>query len=104
MNDKIMRDPYFSLLYQEKKNYNYLVKCGYFDDNIETIDYNLSVLTTEIGKLAHLDKDKENVVLVSTGCYNPVHSGHIGALELARTKLEDSGYNVIGGYLSPTHY
>lgn len=54
-----MRDPYFSLLYQEKKNYNYLVKCGYFDDNIDTINYNLSILTTEIGKLAPLDKDKE---------------------------------------------
>lgn len=44
-----------------------------------------------------------NAVLLSTGSYAPVHAGHIEIMEKAKRELERRGWNVVGGYLSPSH-
>lgn len=44
-----------------------------------------------------------NAVLLSTGSYAPVHQGHIEIMEKAKRELERRGWNVVGGYLSPSH-
>ncbi|MEQ1883236.1 MAG: hypothetical protein ABL878_19965 [Burkholderiales bacterium] len=41
-------------------------------------------------------------LLVLPGSFNPVHSQHILALEIAREFIADSGIRVIGGFLVPT--
>ncbi|CAF1346389.1 unnamed protein product [Rotaria sordida] len=48
--------------------------------------------------------DKDNVVLIETGALNPVHRNHISNMIKTKQYLERvHGFNVIGGYLSPTH-
>ena len=64
--------------------------------------------TTDItilrSNLTRANPNRENVVLIKTGALNPVHRGHISNMIKAKQYLEDvQGYNVIGGYLSPTH-
>lgn len=41
-------------------------------------------------------------VLVMPGSFNPVHTQHIRALEVARAALEREGWAVAGGYLAPS--
>jgi hypothetical protein len=43
------------------------------------------------------------VVLLSTGALNPVHLGHINAMVRAKAHLKQIGYDVVGGFMSPTH-
>ena len=44
------------------------------------------------------------VVLLTTGAMNPVHLGHVSALERAAAHLESAhGYAVVGAFLSPSH-
>jgi hypothetical protein len=47
--------------------------------------------------------ERPAVVLLTTGAFSPVHSGHIQMMESARAELEARGYFVAGGYLSPSH-
>ena len=42
-------------------------------------------------------------VLLSTGALNPVHLGHAALLRAARAALEQRGYVVLGGLMSPSH-
>ncbi|CAF0963222.1 unnamed protein product [Rotaria sordida] len=48
--------------------------------------------------------NQENVVLIKTGSMNPVHRSHISNMVRTKQYLERVyNFNVIGGYLSPTH-
>ncbi len=47
--------------------------------------------------------ERPRIVLLSTGALNPVHLGHVSAMERAREYLNYAGYNVVGGFMSPTH-
>jgi nicotinamide mononucleotide adenylyltransferase len=52
----------------------------------------------------HNTGNRENVVLIKTGAMNPVHRSHISNLIKTKQYLENvHHFNVIGGYLSPTH-
>ena len=42
-------------------------------------------------------------VLVLTGALNPIHEGHITAMNIARERLQEEGFQVVAGYLSPSH-
>jgi nicotinate (nicotinamide) nucleotide adenylyltransferase len=41
--------------------------------------------------------------LVNTGCYDPIHNGHVKLMERAFTVLKDK-YNIVGGLLVPTNH
>jgi hypothetical protein len=43
------------------------------------------------------------IVLLTTGAMNPVHLGHLNAMERARQHMTSLGYHVVGGFMSPTH-
>jgi nicotinic acid mononucleotide adenylyltransferase len=47
--------------------------------------------------------DRKWCVLVTTGAMNPLHNGHIRMIEKAKEKLSQEGYNVLGGFISPSH-
>lgn len=104
---KILRDKYYSEVYKKYLNIDTVIKAGFILDNLEQKDlnyYNLSLLTTPVSKLIGFKEKKEKpVVLLSTGGFDPIHDGHIYMMEFAREALEKKGYNVIGGYLSPSH-
>nr|KAJ0211611.1 hypothetical protein LSAT_V11C400210380 [Lactuca sativa] len=48
-------------------------------------------------------KGKIQVVLVSTGSFNPPTFMHLRLFELARDALNSKGFNVVGGYMSPVN-
>ena len=105
---KILRDRFYSKVYKEYESIDMCYKAGFIDDNIdiENIDfYNLQLLTTPYGKLFNNleNNDKQPIVLLSTGGFAPIHDGHIEMMEVAKKKLQEKGYNVIGGYFSPSH-
>jgi len=45
---------------------------------------------------------KRLAFLVLPGSFNPIHSQHLRALELARDVMKESGWHVIGGFLAPS--
>lgn len=105
---KILRDRFYSKVYKKYESIDMCYKAGFIDDNIniENIDfYNLQLLTTPYGKLFNNleNNDKTPIVLLSTGGFAPLHDGHIEMMEVAKKELQKRGYNVIGGYFSPSH-
>lgn len=49
-------------------------------------------------------KNKKNVVLLTTGSFDPFHKGHINMMNIAESYCtEKLDYNVIACYMSPSH-
>ncbi|CAI9282156.1 unnamed protein product [Lactuca saligna] len=48
-------------------------------------------------------KEEIQVVLVSTGSFNPPTFMHLRLFELARDALNSKGFHVVGGYMSPVN-
>lgn len=46
---------------------------------------------------------KKVFVLINTGCYDPIHIGHVKMMENAYEHLTSLGYIVLGGFLIPAH-
>lgn len=102
---KIKSDRFYNKVFEKYNDFNILLDAGFIDSKIEAKDYyNLNLLTTPVDKiLGNLDNIKNPVVLLSTGGFLPIHDGHINMMQLAKCKLEELGYNVVGGYFSPSH-
>ena len=97
----IMKDPYYSVLFERTKNIKLCFESGFI--NTPPVKYNDNILTTPLNKI-HIDDTVTNpVVLLSTGGFNPIHNGHILMLKKAKNMLENYGYDVIGAFLSPSH-
>lgn len=109
---KVLRDPFYSELYKDKKSLAYLYEAGFFVDKIPPKDVNRLIFkpgffTTPFHKilsnLSNLGPNEIPIVLVTTGGFSPIHYGHIAIMEVARKELENSGYKIVGGYFSPSH-
>lgn len=106
---KILRDEYYSEVYKKYLDIETVIKAGFFLDKLELEDmdfYNLNLLTTPVGKIIENMKNKDiknPVVLLTTGGFDPIHEGHIYMMDFAKKILEKNGYDVVGGYLSPSH-
>ncbi len=106
---KILRDEYYSEIYKKYLSIDIVIKAGFILDNIDLEDidyYNLNFLTTPVSKIIENMKDKDiknPVVLLTTGGFDPIHEGHLYMMDFAKKVLEKNGYNVVGGYLSPSH-
>jgi hypothetical protein len=109
---KLASDPLYKEAFLHYKNLMALDEAGYFDDGLEpgTLDKFMSPLwfTTPLAKILNNISKLETAsrpfaVLVSTGGFAPLHEGHIMMMHIAREKLMDYGYNVVGGFLSPSH-
>lgn len=106
---KILRDEYYSEVYKKYLDIEIVIKAGFILDSLELDDmdfYNLNLLTTPVGKIIENMKNKDiknPVVLLTTGGFDPIHEGHIYMMDFAKKILEKNGYDVVGGYLSPSH-
>lgn len=106
---KILRDEYYSEVYKKYLSIDIVIKAGFILDSIDLEDinyYNLNLLTTPVSKIIENMKDKDisnPVVLLTTGGFDPIHDGHLYMMDFAKKALEEKGYNVVGGYLSPSH-
>lgn len=69
-----------------------------------TEDWNLSKILYQLETKQTFTSEprQARVVLLGTGALNPIHNGHIKMMELARVSLQSRGYDVIGGFLSPS--
>ena len=106
---KILRDEYYSEVYKKYLSLEIVIKAGFILDSLELEDmnfYNLNLLTTPVGKIIENMKNKDiknPVVLLTTGGFDPIHEGHIYMMNFAKKTLEKNGYDVVGGFLSPSH-
>jgi nicotinamide mononucleotide adenylyltransferase len=54
-------------------------------------------------KLRKASETKPNIVLLAAGSFSPITFLHLRLFEQARDALQDAGYEVLGGYISPVH-
>ncbi len=102
---KITRDVFYAELF-ERYGLAYIQEIGFFfDNNTKSInlDDTLNLLCTPLGFNNTLQKSQKNCVLLTTGSFCPIHDGHIESMDKARHALENQGWNVLGGYISPGH-
>ncbi len=109
---KILRDRWYRSFVPTMTNFKELYDAGFFIDALEGKEAHLlrfhpGECRTPISKVAEnisrIGELANPVVLLCTGAFSPLHNGHVGMMESARKELEDRGYQVVGGYLSPSH-
>ena len=63
----------------------------------------INKLVKNLALLKSQSPDKQPVVLIGTGSYNPIHNQHINMFELAKREIEkqDPNKKVVAGYISP---
>ncbi len=109
---KVVRDPFYKTLIPRLKSFNELYQAGFFLDTLEPsevadLNFQPGECRTPIHQVAinleKLKKLKNPIVLLCTGAFSPMHNGHLGMMQKARETLEAQGYQVVGGYFSPSH-
>jgi hypothetical protein len=105
MNDwKIDTDPYYSELHKTFGK-QYIFDAGFFHDCYEKpldLHETLKILCTPI-KHIKTPKTKKHCILLTSGAMDPIHLGHIDMMLSAKIRLEQDGYEVLGGYICPAH-
>jgi NAD+ synthetase len=79
---------------------------GFFDPSLADPRWWTSPFDKILERLAQpaaQDTSRELFVLVSTGAFCPVHTGHLDMMEQAKRIIEERGKVVLGGYLVPDH-
>ena len=70
------------------------------EEEIIEKDFNYSKLVNLLDKI---DKKKENIILLTTGSFNPIHRMHLEILNIAANfLLLHKKYNVLCGFISPS--
>jgi nicotinic acid mononucleotide adenylyltransferase len=113
---KVANDPYYWAAFKRYQNLQTIVNAGFFDDgqepglvkkraDIQFLTTPLEIVRKRVVELEEQGKihNKPLAVLLTTGCFAPVHSGHIAMMEKAKTAIEAKGYEVLGGFMSPSH-
>jgi nicotinic acid mononucleotide adenylyltransferase len=111
---RLWLDPFYKKLFEKTNSYQACVDAGYFDDGswdsvFLRLDQEVSRMLTPFQnvidglKIVPKDNQKPFAVLLTTGCFAPVHKGHYDMMEQAKITVEKSGYHVLGGYMSPSH-
>ncbi|MES2824101.1 MAG: hypothetical protein V4732_10905 [Pseudomonadota bacterium] len=102
---KITRDAFYADLF-ERYGLAYIQEIGFFFDThaqLINLDDTLNVLCTPLGFNNPQRESQKDCVLLTTGSFCPIHDGHIEIMDKAKHTLENQGWNVLGGYLSPGH-
>lgn len=100
---KIERDAFYGPLFRQY-GLNHIIDAGFFFDD-DSVDRNFDeTLNTLCTPLSFLKKNQPNpCILLTTGSFCPIHYGHIQMMEAAKEAVEKRGFQVIGGYISPSH-
>jgi nicotinic acid mononucleotide adenylyltransferase len=111
---RLWLDHYYKKLMTKSGSYQACLDAGYFDDG--SWDSVFLRLDQEVGRMLTpfqiivdsvnaipKDNDKPLAVLLTTGCFAPVHVGHFEMMEQAKVAVQKAGYHVLGGYMSPSH-
>lgn len=103
MHPKQANDPFYKHLTDEEAR-----QAGYFNYSGEwgAQEAAISALlaTTPVHRVAtQLAQCKRPAILVATGCFAPIHQGHIDMMKNARMALLAKGYDGVVGYFAPDH-
>ena len=99
---KVLSDKFYQNIFL-KYGINTAIEAGFICDNFDDKNYyNIDSFTTPTDKLNVNDVDNP-IVLLATGAFAPLCDANIEMMELAKQVLSHNGYNVIGGYFSPSH-
>lgn len=93
-------EPYYKNLSE-----NDAMNSGYFVPTHDKIDWeqHVNLPCTPINFLKQVTNTHNPAIIISTGAHCPLHDGHISIMKSAKDAVENAGYTVIGGYLSPGH-
>jgi len=111
---KIDRDYFYSDIFQEiltstndvMKAIFYIQEPGFFfDESKENLNIDQKAIEYNSLLFKRLQKPTQEkvAVILSSGSFCPIHSGHVESVELAKKEVENQGYQVIGSFLSPAH-
>jgi len=112
---KILRDSHFGSAYKYLRSTKKILEAGFFDDGLDFDDSaykeDLPNSITPVVKISdhlkklsiHRLKKKKLAVLLTTGAFSPIHNGHVQMMNVAKRELEHRGFEVLGGYISPSH-
>ena len=105
-NWKIQRDPIYNKLC-EKYGRNFIADAGFFEDDYQEeldLDYFLHFPVIPIKNIEDNYKaGKKNIILLYSGCFNPIHQGHIFSMNSSIERMQSLGYNVVNSYFTPAH-
>lgn len=113
---KVQSDPFYAALFESTGSMQAVIDAGFIDDgfhipaiqyirdeeNLRWFDLPLAKIRRNIEKGRREDK-RRKAVLVTTGAFSPIHEGHKDMMEYARECVEANGWNVVGGFFSPSH-
>lgn len=105
MHWKIATDPYYSEIYR-RDGMDAVVRAGFFmDEGLEpyNVAESLDIMCTPVAFMREAISQPNPCVLVATGCFAPLHDGHVDMMRLAKVRAEEAGYSVIGGFMAPDH-
>ena len=107
------QDPTYRKAYQVFGSASAVVDAGYFEDGLDKVPQfdpelwtaPLAVLTNNLSKAATSASHQSAslAVLVTTGSFCPLHTGHIDMMKSSKLLLEQSGKIVLGGFIVPDH-
>ncbi len=105
---KIDRDPFYSPLFQQY-GIEFIKAAGFiYDTSKDSLDLNeaAELDCTPIYEVdVNFNKNKlyNPCIILSTGSFCPLHTGHIEMMYKAKEACESNGYTVIAGYMAPDH-
>ena len=74
-----------------------------YDKDTDCKEPHLNYRELIIPLLSNADKHKENIVLLTTGAFNPIHRMHLEILNIAyKHLLSQKNYNVLCAFISPS--
>lgn len=106
---KALLDPRYRRLYAQTGSTWALEEAGFFDDGLpearlEALRTDTAVVCTPVHRLLDAPgSGGKEAVLLATGSFAPIHAGHLAMMNCARAYAQKLGWNVTGGYLSPSH-
>lgn len=112
MPTSLSRDPFYRALWDRCFDVERLMAAGFVDNpGLRQQDFPLPDgvrwPSMPFDKMkARLDVMPEGarpVVLLTTGSFAPLHSGHMGMMERAFERSVEAGFYVLGGVISPSH-
>ena len=83
-------------MHKTKSNNNNHNSDDYYDSQLD------SDLKTKISPLLANSNSKKNIVLLTTGAFNPIHRMHLEILNIAYKYLISKNYNVLCALISPS--
>lgn len=103
MINQIQRIPLYSEMVNDY-THDEIIQAGYFRDDYDGIDVIKELKGTHFNYIRHQDVCgvEYNMVVALSGCFSPIHAGHIQALTKAKEHYEQLGYTVMG-VLIPAH-